>query len=388
MVYCCVCGLPVDGVYYPETFDLDDEEIAQLYDKGKLSVSQLEWTRGFCTINERSFEEGERYSSHSLFYYTSITGESAEIRLCDPKFSSDGLFPDITSPESFFPIHCKCLTLVERVVKRKNFPSSEGSVSGVAAIQYFYESLNTLRSIVREDQDGVTGKGIEWKHDYYGARRFWFDSWTMEPGWEFLCADPFEIATLTDYLLSNLEFIPAQEVRQKPLVSNKIQQVERDCSLAALDALPIELLNKMVAFLPISSILRLHRTNQKLKNKISLNQTFWRDQLVSGRTVPFIWDLDREACLQKDNEAPNNMYWDWKALTRNLLEEPFVELALKNRLSQPLADDLGSRSLESWRKLSSGASDKLKGSPPLGLINRVRILKIIEEAIRMAENEK
>lgn len=42
MVYCCVCGLAVDGIYYPETFDLDEEEIAQLYDREKLPESQLE----------------------------------------------------------------------------------------------------------------------------------------------------------------------------------------------------------------------------------------------------------------------------------------------------------------------------------------------------------
>lgn len=41
MVYCCVCGLNVGGIYYPETFDLDDEEIAELYDKESLPEWQL-----------------------------------------------------------------------------------------------------------------------------------------------------------------------------------------------------------------------------------------------------------------------------------------------------------------------------------------------------------
>jgi hypothetical protein len=41
MVYCCACGLNVGGIYYPETFDLDDEEIAQLYDKETLPEWQL-----------------------------------------------------------------------------------------------------------------------------------------------------------------------------------------------------------------------------------------------------------------------------------------------------------------------------------------------------------
>jgi len=42
MVYCCVCGLALVGIYYPETFDLDDEEVAQLYDEEKLPATQLE----------------------------------------------------------------------------------------------------------------------------------------------------------------------------------------------------------------------------------------------------------------------------------------------------------------------------------------------------------
>lgn len=26
--------------------------------------------------------------------------------------------------------------------------------------------------------------GLEWSHDYYGARRFWTDEWDEETGWE------------------------------------------------------------------------------------------------------------------------------------------------------------------------------------------------------------
>lgn len=322
-----------------------------------------------------------------IFCFTTLAGEYVEGRNCSPKFQSDGQLPDIASPDSFFPVHLSCLTLIEQFVKCKTFIKSEKPTSGITAIQYFYKVLDSLRPLIREDPDGVTGKGIEWKHGYYGARRFWFDSWTMEPGWEFLCADPFEIATFTDFLLSNLNLIPVREAQQELLVLNK-HQTANDCSIAALDALPNELLNKIIALLPISSILNLHRTNRKLFNKISLDQNFWRDQLVSGRLISFIWDLDREPCLQKDNEASDNTCWDWRALARDLVEEPFVELALKNRLSESLADGLGRRHLESWRELSKGATTKLKGPPPLGLINRVRILRIIEEAMRLAENQK
>jgi len=73
-MYCCVCGLNVRGISYPETFDLDEEEIAQLYDKEQLPESQLEvrytdqkkfeakltnfqWLKsGFARINASSFK--------------------------------------------------------------------------------------------------------------------------------------------------------------------------------------------------------------------------------------------------------------------------------------------------------------------------------------------
>ena len=38
-LFCCVCGLDIN---YPETFDLDEEDIAQHFDEELLPESQLE----------------------------------------------------------------------------------------------------------------------------------------------------------------------------------------------------------------------------------------------------------------------------------------------------------------------------------------------------------
>ncbi len=34
------------------------------------------------------------------------------------------------------------------------------------------------------DQYYSDSGGIEWPHDYYGARQFWGDGWNTKPGWE------------------------------------------------------------------------------------------------------------------------------------------------------------------------------------------------------------
>ncbi|TAQ83383.1 hypothetical protein B7494_g8294 [Chlorociboria aeruginascens] len=375
MAYCCVCGLNIGGIYYPETFDLDDEEIAQLYNKDELPEWQLEVEMKISPISRQT-------GYIRVASFTTLEGKQIAIINCEPGFDSDSLLPDITAPDSFFPVHLNCLSIVDHIVARRLSTLSNEPMTSLANIQHFYQILDQLRPLIRENPDGVVGKGIEWAHGYYGARRFWFDSWTMECGWEFLCADPFNIPTLMEYLLSNLQQIPVP--RDAPLtLSIPSQRMLGKVPYPAIDALPAEVLNKIVSHLPISSILSLHRTNRALFNRISLNQTFWRDQLTSNNLVSFLWDLDAVACREKDSTMLGNTGWDWKTLARNLRDEPFVELALKHRLAQPLAIDIGRGHLGFWGDFSENAKSKLKGSPPLGLINRVRIVRVIAQAMLM-----
>jgi hypothetical protein len=319
-----------------------------------------------------------------LVCFTTVTGEIVDIRNCRPDFDSDGHFPDITEPDSFFPIHIKCLSLVNHVVARKVCAPPNERVSSLQNIQSFYQVLDCLRPLVRENPDGIVGKGVEWTHGYYGARRFWFDGWTMERGWEFLVADPFNIPDLTEYLLSNLDAIPIPEGRQSVSAAST-QASLKESSCAGLDALPVELLDRITSHLSLRSILRLHRTSRALSQRISLGQAFWRDQLVSRNLVPFLWDLDSTACREKDAAVADGMCWDWGTLTQNILQEPFVELALKDAISRFLATDLGHRHSEFWKGISRDKESKLKDTTPLGLVNRVRIVKIIEEAMKLAQ---
>jgi len=240
---------------------------------------------------------------------------------------------------------------------------SDETITGLAAIQKFYLALNSLRPDIKEDYDAIFTKGVEWEHGYYGARRFWFGSWTMERGWEFLCADPIEIPNLTDYLLSNLKVIPVQPQTESIGGPQKTSQSPK----ATLDSLPIEILDRITSYLACPTIFHLHRTNRALSARISLGPSFWRDQLVSGNLIPFIWDLDPVKCREKENNAPPDAAWDWRLLARTLKTEPFIEVALRKSLSGPLADDLGRIHLGFWRDFSKDAESQLTGSPPLGL---------------------
>ena len=285
---------------------------------------------------------------------------------------------DFTESDSLFPIHCGCLPIIESVVSSTSRHKDE-AITGLAAIQKFYQSVYSPDLQPHEIYHG-------WEHGYYGARRFArfsTDGWTMDRGWDFLCADPIEIPNLTDYLLSNLKTMPVQP----QLESIGGSQQNSQSSKAALDSLPIEILDQITSNLACSTILRLHRTNRALSARISLGPSFWRAQLVSRNLIPFLWDLDAAKCREKERNAPTDTAWDWRLLTRTLKTEPFVEVALRRSLSGPLADHFGRSHVGFWRAFCKDAESRLTGSPPLGLVNRVRIVKIIEEAMSLVKEK-
>lgn len=147
---------------------------------------------------------------------------------------------------------------------------------------------------------------LEWEHLYYGAARFANSlSWWCKPGWEvcgfspsrhhsshfsnfttiiqWLCADPLIILGLTSYVLSHLQ----------PLISGEPCDTTKPQVLRLLpihttttfEALPTEIINDIVSFLPAIPALRLRRCSRTFYTKICLDQKFWLDHLVSGDLV-------------------------------------------------------------------------------------------------------
>ena len=94
--------------------------------------------------------------------------------------------------------------------------------------------------------------------------------------------------------------------------------------------------------------------------RYSLNEhpRFWRECLVSKYCLPWLWDLDRNMCEQKDQQQPGNgaFRWDWEGLIRTLAQQAVFE-----------------------------KDGPMSNGVPLGLRNRRRIWRIMRE-LKVPEN--
>ena len=91
-----------------------------------------------------------------------------------------------------FPIHDRCLELLQRLCEHrtKQICPSSSQDKVPTTLEAFCHALCRRRErnqapdlIVANYYYGKSG-GLEWEHDYYGARQFWADEWETEPGWE------------------------------------------------------------------------------------------------------------------------------------------------------------------------------------------------------------
>jgi hypothetical protein len=86
--------------------------------------------------------------------------------------------------------------------------------------------------------------------------------------------------------------------------------------------LPPEVTDQIVALLPAPSAFALRLASSRLASKIPLDQRFFREQLLAGNIVPYIRDLDAQACGNVQQRTPKGKdadeYWDWRQLARDL----------------------------------------------------------------------
>ena len=90
----------------------------------------------------------------------------------------------------------------------------------------------------------------------------------------------------------------------------------------SLEGLPVEIISLITSFLPILDVLRLRRCSKTFMLRIRLDQSFWRTNLLKGRLVPYIWDLEY---LQENldfkgrgSESKALDVCDWKSLAKTL----------------------------------------------------------------------
>ncbi len=106
-----------------------------------------------------------------------------------PAYFASTKYPD---DPVLLPIHDSCLTLLGRLCSiRQEQRTISQSCNLPMDLESFCHALAR-----REQQNGADYKitlsnhyygksgGLEWEHDYYGARRFWAQNWDTEPGWE------------------------------------------------------------------------------------------------------------------------------------------------------------------------------------------------------------
>lgn len=149
--------------------------------------------------------------------------------------------------------------------------------------------------------------------------------------------------------------------------------------------MPIDVLHRITSFLPAPSTLRLRRCSKSLANRIELRQSFWRDGLVAGDLVGFLWDLDADKCRQKDRSSSGAQY-DWRSLARGLRAHKFVQAALRKSLVRRPAEGYGIGYLDFYRSVAAQDAE-FATDAPVGLLNRCRIAQVVEDVEHIEEDE-
>lgn len=171
---------------------------------------------------------------------------------------------------------------------------------------------------------------------------------------QFICAHPLDISAIT---AATLALLTSQTPLPKESSSVKRQAYRLPTSRfrSTIESLPHEVLTLITTHLSTRSILALRRTSQTLAASIPLSQSFWRDQLIYGHVVPYIWpgDLEAEECRTSDRSCDR----DWETLVRTLMKPP-IKL---------------SNGFENW------PDEPWVKSLPIGLQNRRRIWAIAAE---------
>jgi hypothetical protein len=132
-----------------------------------------------------------------------------------------------------------------------------------------------------------------------------------------------------------------------------IHHLQLDRELQTLERLPVELLEYVSDYLPIESVVAMHRSSKTLALKVPLGDNFCRKKLIEGKLHPHIWDFDIAEIQKQQNACAADISWDWRSVARLLAHKRF-----------PIKD-----------------RDPRLGNLPDGLWNRGRIWNILEEAL-------
>ncbi|KAI9805517.1 MAG: hypothetical protein M1825_000768 [Sarcosagium campestre] len=364
--YCGFCGGPF---IKPQVLSIDGDADMGVgiptYSVDKLTENMAEWLFDKEYLNMTDGVPRQPFPSP---FRAARDQGSGSICIADMKPYPDG---DVRRPN--IPLHTQCVRIHDRLLSwlfdATGRAPSRADVRSKICRQYY----KTIRARIYDEGDVYC---INWEHGYDGACQFTGREWECEPGWEWIVADPIEnIANLTTDVLALLEAAPAENLTDGPSKPMDIDASNaRIYDDASLSGLPVELLEKIMSFLPLDAILQLHRSSKAMCERAATNQSFWRDALISAKALPWLWDLDSQECFAKDAEAKQlvgGKQWDWRKLVQDLRREgPRPTLKFEDRIPT-MAD---------WKAKHRAATtgpDEVSDCLPLGLRNRRRIWRLL-----------
>ena len=141
-------------------------------------------------------------------------------------------------------------------------------------------------------------------------------------------------------------------------------------SKSTLELLPNEIVKQIVSFLPVTATLTVRCCSKSLASKVSIDQMFWRDGLIAGDLVSWLWDLEVKECHAKDRSGK----WDWKQLAQTLRQAKVFESALKESVAGHEVNGPERNIINNVHDTDVSMRDA-----PLGLKNRCRLARLVKD---------
>ncbi|KAI9814506.1 MAG: hypothetical protein M1826_002253 [Phylliscum demangeonii] len=343
-LYCALCGSPLslnedEGrvLYQDEHPEWDDDGMIIPY-SGPWIITPDEMKAGEPHRASAPDEPASAFSDCAMliFYCPSIDGFKASASdlpagpiSCEGSFgvmigshSVEVYHHDTESGCASFPVHTACLSIADRIFERRR--RQEPADARRSASQLKPTSLDSLYDAInrqsRDRKPEILPCAVNWPHECYGARALQGQSWCWMPGdgTEWLCADPLNVPGLTPFILAQLPPVTEEQNDDGAAAAVAANPLSPPPSPSALECLPTELLEHTLSYLPFADTLALSRTSTRLHHRL-LTQAWWRDALIAGDAVGYLWDLDPAQCRAKDTDLDAAAKrWDWRALARHL----------------------------------------------------------------------
>ncbi|KAK8002171.1 hypothetical protein PG991_014393 [Apiospora marii] len=340
--YCCICGAPM-----VEAGQRDDEPSEWLTraillttahsmddDDNNVQLDVYWLTRGrFLDLGpnppkdstRRVLELDAQCDDNNRFQILK-SGETVEAFYVRPDVLTPG--PNVGGP-LYMAVHAPCITLARRFIESRGEEQQQqqgdsfhmGPDDEPRSIKQLWQVLHRR---IRGTLPLVSEYLVEEPHDYFGGRFCRNIYWERDDDPEYgqlLEENPLEIADITESILQNLEPMPAESAEQQGSRQGTVAEAELPKSPGDLRHLD-----------PACDYAR--------------SQAGWYDVLAMNQSLPWLWDLDGEVLHKKAQEGD----WDWEHLVR--------------RLAQAEIHEPRDKTLQI----------------PLGLRNRRRIWRVLEEA--------